>query len=116
LLATIQVTPAASPTAADNDYTRLAAVVGAATAGDTIHLRGTFDWTEAHSAAAWAKGNDGLPGTPDDYSIQVPANKNNVTLTAARLGDFAAPTQTIDSWLPRRHNASSLSEVVDLFR
>lgn len=76
------VVPAAVPTAADNDYTRIMNAVKTAADGDTIILDGTFDWTEANAAASWALGNDGLPATSDDYSIQVPAGLENVTLTA----------------------------------
>ncbi|MBW8884330.1 MAG: hypothetical protein JF612_06030, partial [Planctomycetia bacterium] len=86
----IYVTPAATPTATDNDYTRLANALAAATDGVTIHLQGTFDWTEANAAASWAKGNDGLMGTTatdnDNYELEVPAGLDGVTLTAASLG------------------------------
>jgi VCBS repeat-containing protein len=80
---TIFVTPATSPTASDNDYTRIKNAIEGASNGTTIALQGTFDWTEANAAASWANGNDGLPGTTlDNYSILVPTNLNNVTFTA----------------------------------
>ena len=72
--------------AADNDYTRLANAIGCVQSGQTLVLSGTFDWTMPFSSAAWAKGNDGVAGTADDYTIYGPANVNNVTLTAASLG------------------------------
>jgi uncharacterized delta-60 repeat protein len=79
----IYVTPATSPTPTDNDYTRIANALAAASSGYTINLTGTFDWTETNAAASWAKGNDGLAGTTNDnYSLLVPANLNNVTVTA----------------------------------
>jgi hypothetical protein len=87
LLATITVTPATSPTASDNDYTRIDNAIQAATSTDTIKLLGTFNWTEANAAASWALGSDGIASTGDDYSIYIPANLNNVTLTADNLGD-----------------------------
>ena len=83
---TFLVTPAAAPTAADNDYTRINNAVQAAMSGDTIVLSGTFNWTEANAAASWALGSDGVPSTIDDYSILVPANRNNITFTASSLG------------------------------
>lgn len=87
LLAVINVTPAGlASTPTDNDYTRIAAAVDSAISGDTINLAGTFDWTEPNAAASWALGNDATPGTDDDYAVQVPANLDNVTLTAASLG------------------------------
>ena len=81
-----QVTPAESPTAIDNDYTRINNAVQAAANGDTIVLTGTFDWTEANAAASWALGSDGVPSAADDYSILVPANLNGVTFTANSPG------------------------------
>ena len=83
---TFLVTPAPAPSAADNDYTRINNAVQAAGSGDTIILSGTFNWTEANAAASWALGSDGTAATLDDYSILVPANRNNITFTAASLG------------------------------
>ena len=85
--ATITITPAASPTPTDNDYTRINNAIQAAAPTDVIKLLGTFDWTEANAAASWALGSDGVVSAIDDYSIYVPANLNNVTLTADNLGD-----------------------------
>ena len=77
----IYVTPTASPTATDNDYTRLANAVAAAESGNEIDLQGTFDWTEANANASWALGNGG--GNPNDfYALEIPAGLNDVTLTA----------------------------------
>jgi hypothetical protein len=84
---TITITPAASPTPADNDYTRINNAIQAASTGDTIKLLGTFDWTEANAAASWALGSDGVASTGDDYEILPPSGVNNVTLTADNLGD-----------------------------
>lgn len=84
------VTPAASPNAFDNDYTRINNAVQAAPAGSTVNLAGTFNWTEPNAAASWARGSDGQTGTAafdnDNYCILPPANRNNVTITAASLG------------------------------
>jgi hypothetical protein len=82
----IAVSPAAAPTAADNDYTRINDAVHAINSGGTITLTGTFNWTEPNAAASWALGNDGVAATGDDYSILVPANRNGVTFTATSLG------------------------------
>lgn len=89
LQSSINVTPAASPTAFDNDYTRINNAVQYIASGGTITLSGTFNWTEANAAASWAKGSDNLTGgvySGDDYSIVPPANRNNITFTAASLG------------------------------
>jgi hypothetical protein len=75
-----------SPTAVDNDYTRINNAVQALSSGDTITLTGTFDWTETNAAASWAKGSDGIAGNADDYVCLPPVNVNNVTITAANLG------------------------------
>ncbi len=80
------VTPATSPTATDNDYTRLANIMNVIADGDTVVLNGTFDWSEPNAAASWAKGNDGVAGGFDDYSLYVPNNVDDVTWTSASLG------------------------------
>ena len=84
---TVTITPAASPTVTDNDYTRINNAIQASVAGQTIKLLGTFNWTEPNAAASWALGSDGVASTADDFSILVPANLNNVTFTADNLGD-----------------------------
>ena len=89
-LSVLTVTPATTPTAADNDYTRINNAVQATFSGQTIKLLGTFNWTEANAAASWALGSDGLTGgsnSDDDYGITPKANVNNVTFTADNLGD-----------------------------
>ena len=83
----INVVPAPTPTAADNDYTRIQNAVNTAANGDTIHLAGTFDFTETNAAASWAKGSDGVAGTFDDYSVYVPDGLTGVAITATTLGD-----------------------------
>lgn len=75
-----------TPSPTDNDYTRINDAVQAATSGTTIELQGTFDWTEANAAASWAAGSNGIGGDGDDFSILVPANVNNLTITAMSLG------------------------------
>jgi len=74
-------------TSTNNNYTILANAIDLVQSGQTITLSGVFDWTEPNAAASWALGNDGISGTADDYTIYAPANVNNVTLTAAALGD-----------------------------
>lgn len=86
LAAVVNVTPAGAPTALDNDFTRISNAVVAANPGDTVQLSGTFNWTEANAAASWALGSDATVSTGDDYCILIPANRNNVTITAASLG------------------------------
>lgn len=74
-----------TPTPTDNDYTRINDALQAASDGDTIHLQGVFDWSEANAAASWELGSDGTAATGDDWTILV-TPVNNVTLTAASLG------------------------------
>ncbi|HEV7646048.1 MAG TPA: cohesin domain-containing protein [Pyrinomonadaceae bacterium] len=86
---TVTVTPTGAPNPFDNDYTRINNAVQAAPAGSTVLLSGTFNWTEPFAAASWALGSDGQTGgafSGDDYSILPPANRNNLTITAASLG------------------------------
>jgi hypothetical protein len=66
-----------TPTATDNDFTRINNAIQAATAGETITLQGNFNWTESHAAASWAA---------DNYGITAPSGLDGVTLTAANLG------------------------------
>ncbi|MCC7086779.1 MAG: right-handed parallel beta-helix repeat-containing protein [Pirellulales bacterium] len=87
---TIYVTPAATPTATDNDYTRIKNAVEAAGDNFNIYLLGTFDWTETNAAASWALGNDGVSGGGDDFSIRVPVGLDGVTFTA--LGGIGGAT------------------------
>ncbi len=75
-----------TPSPTDNDYTRINNAVQAATGGTTIELQGTFDWTEANAAASWATGSDGVAANSDDFSILVPPNVNDLTITAMSLG------------------------------
>lgn len=74
-------------TSTNNNYRRLVNVVDSLQNGQTAILSGVFDWTEANASAAWALGNDGVASAADDYSLLVPDNLNNVTITAASLGD-----------------------------
>lgn len=88
-LSSFNVTPAISPTATDNDYTRINNAVQFIANGGTITLNGTFDWTEANAAASWALGSDGQTGgvfSNDDYGVLAPLNLNGVTFTASSLG------------------------------
>ena len=71
-----------TPSATDNDYTRIKNAIEAAGSGFAIQLLGTFDWTEVNAAASWALGNDGVASTVDDYSILVPDGLEDVTFTA----------------------------------
>ncbi len=82
----ITVTPATTPTATDNDYTRINNAVQTIANNGTITLSGDFDWTEPNAAASWAAGSDGTPGTLDDYSILVRDGLSGVTFTASSLG------------------------------
>lgn len=78
-----------TPTPTDNDFTRIDNAIHALSSGDTLKLKGTFNFGEANAMASWVKGNDGIAGGAygvDDYEVDVPANLNNVTLTADYLG------------------------------
>jgi len=74
-----------TPTAVDNDFTRINDAVQSAVDGDTIELQGTFDWTETEAAASWALGSDGVAATGDEFFLTVPAH-DDLTITAASLG------------------------------
>lgn len=78
----IYVTETTTPTAINNDYTRLRNGVDLLSNGMQVNLSGSFDWVEANAAAAWALGNDNTGGTGDDYSLIMPSNVNNVVFTA----------------------------------
>jgi Putative Ig domain len=68
-----------TPSALDNDFTRINQAINVtANNGDTIMLRGTFDWSEDNAMASWM-GNDRI--------ITANAGLHHVTLTAAALGD-----------------------------
>jgi len=75
------------PDAIDNDYTRINNIIQAATSGSRITLRGVFDWSEINAATSWSMGSDATAATGDDFSITYPAGLNNLTLTAATLGE-----------------------------
>lgn len=95
-----------TPTATDNDYTRINDVVQALGDGVVVDLVGTFDWTEANAAASWAAGSDGNPATPDDnFGIVAPAGFDDVTIRATAVGDAIIqgpgdlPTETFEGFL-----------------
>ncbi len=70
-----------TPTADDNDYTRIDNAVQAVEAlddGTIVRLVGTFDWNEENAFASWAA---------DDYGILAPSGVADVTITALALGD-----------------------------
>ncbi|MCX6306917.1 MAG: DUF1565 domain-containing protein [Bacteroidetes bacterium] len=76
------VTDITTPTATNNDYTRLRNAIGIVSNNWNINLHGTFNWSETNAATSWALGNDDIPGNLDDYWLLVPANLNGVTFTA----------------------------------
>lgn len=76
-----------TPTAIDNDYTRINNPVQMAIDGDVIQLSGTFDWTEPNAFNSWVNGSDGIAATGDDFGILYPAGRSGITLTSATLGD-----------------------------
>jgi uncharacterized repeat protein (TIGR01451 family) len=83
---TVTVTAGADTSAAVNDYRRIQNALNAAKSGDTIILSGTFNFAAPFAAAEWAKGNDGVASTADDYMVSAPRGVSNVTLTASSLG------------------------------
>ncbi|MFP4054680.1 MAG: right-handed parallel beta-helix repeat-containing protein, partial [Phycisphaerae bacterium] len=72
--------------AANNDFRRLANAIATAIDGLTVRLHGTFDWTDATAAAAWANGVDGQSGNDDDYRILANPTED-LTITADAVGD-----------------------------
>jgi hypothetical protein len=70
-----------TPTADDNDYTRIDNAVQAVTAlgdGTIVRLMGTFDWSEPHALASWEA---------NDYAILAPTGVADVTIHAPELGN-----------------------------
>ncbi|MBU1187528.1 MAG: choice-of-anchor D domain-containing protein [Gammaproteobacteria bacterium] len=76
-----------TPTATDNDYTRINNAVQMALDDDVIVLSGTFDWVEPNAFASWADGSDATAETGDDFSITYPAGRDSITMTASSQGD-----------------------------
>lgn len=72
-----------SPTAQDNDFVRLNAVLQGAPSGAVIEIEGEFDWREPFAAAAWAAGADAVAGNGDDYALLVAPGRSQITLTAS---------------------------------
>ena len=81
-----------TPSAADNDYTRINNAIRAAQPGMGIELEGEFDWTEPLAMASWALGSNGVAegevlGTGGyDWSIRLPDNLHEVTVRASANG------------------------------
>jgi hypothetical protein len=75
-----------APNLFDNDYTRINDLVQRVGDGVTLHLEGTFDWTEHYAALSWSRGSDGVAGTGDDYVIMAPGGFSDVTIGAAVPG------------------------------
>lgn len=81
-----------TPTAADNDYTRINNAIQAAEPGMVIELDGEFDWTEAQAMASWELGSNGVADGEvlvtggDDWSIRLPDNVHEVTVRASPNG------------------------------
>ena len=71
LAADVTITPTETPTAADNDYTRINDAIQAAGAGDTIKLLGTFDWTEGCIAVTNAEIDEIWRAIPMGAMIQI---------------------------------------------
>ncbi len=71
-----------TPSAADNDYTRLNIALQGTPGNSTVELDGSFSFAETFARAAWALGSDGTAGTGDDYSILPAPGRSNVRVTA----------------------------------
>ena len=70
-----------TPTAGDNDFTRVDVVFQALPAlgdGTTVQLTGTFDWTEPNALASW---------TSADFAVIPPPGVSDIVVRAASLGD-----------------------------
>ena len=61
-----------TPTAADNDYTRINDAIQNVQAGDVIMLEGTFDWTENEAFNRWALGSNGIADGNDVFVGRLP--------------------------------------------
>lgn len=72
---TVTVTPATTPSALDNDYTRINDAVQSSGSSVTIQLDGDFDWNEPFAEASWAANN---------YEIPAPTGRSGVVIRGLR--------------------------------
>jgi hypothetical protein len=79
---TVPVTSHGDTSAAVNDFTILQNAIGAAAAGQTIDLSGTFDWTKTNAAAAFAASTNTAP-SGDIRGVALPDGVNNLTITSS---------------------------------
>lgn len=87
---TVNVTPTPTPSAFDNDYTRINNAIQSAAPGVIIELDGDFNWLEPNAFASWQAGSNGVGGEGhlfatggDDWSVRLPAGVNGVIVRAA---------------------------------
>lgn len=66
-----------------NDFTILQNAIGAAAAGQTIDLSGTFDWTKPNAAAAYAASSLTADAGHDIRGAALPDGVNNLTITSS---------------------------------
>ncbi|MBK7212796.1 MAG: DUF1565 domain-containing protein [Bacteroidales bacterium] len=83
------VTDVTSPTAVNNDYTRMRNAVDMLSNNWSLNLHGTFDFAETNAAASWALGNDDISGNDDDYTLYIPTGISGGTITAPEGLGFA---------------------------
>lgn len=79
---TVPVVSQGDVSPAVNDFTLLQNAIGAAAAGQTIDLSGSFDWTTTNAAAAYAASTNTAP-TSDIRGIALPDGVNHLTITSS---------------------------------
>ncbi len=103
LPATLVVTDTANTSRAENDYRRMANALGCAVSDQWLVLDGDFDWNDSDAREAWARGNDNLAGTADDYSIRISDGIDGVQLAPQAVDGASVqgshPDSTSDSML-----------------
>lgn len=83
LPAVVPVTSQGDVSPAVNDFTIIQNAIGAAAAGQTIDLSGTFDWTKPNAAAAYAASNLTADPGHDIRGAALPDGVNNLTITSS---------------------------------
>ncbi|MBB5207401.1 MBG domain-containing protein [Chiayiivirga flava] len=112
---TTTVTPTATPTALDNDYTRINTAIQATGSNGLVILDGTFRWCEFLDAgecaasgtpnpayASWEAGSNGIVDgsdifsatSGDDWSVRLPDGRADISIVGATAtsGVVASPT------------------------
>ncbi len=78
----VTVTPGADTSLADNDFTRLQNAVGALATGQTLDIKGTYDWNETNASIAYLASTN-TSATSDIRGVKLPGKVDNLTITSS---------------------------------